>query len=767
MATSNSTSESVHDSTAQRLSAAVLRFIDNSFDAKAVVDFLDEATTGEMFLFGGTIRRMWLGEPMTGDLDIMVPNADSRAFDALDDLGVPFVLNSQKLRRYSWNRVQVDLFEPRQFFGGFEDVEAALRFFDLRINALALHWRTKQILDPFNVLSGVTPASPGINWTSWNAVPRNHVVVLAIRLAKVMSELPYLRIERTDADRLSREVLPLIRASAWEPVLYRFPKGKDEFIRTFETLVIGRVREDDHEGGRPYDRLLMAERRRPTRVKGRPLEEEADADRGRILFCAPFRRLQNKAQVFSLETNAAIRSRLTHSLEVSSIARLVAEQAMRALGPVALATLGIADKERALVTFVETACLIHDLGNPCFGHFGEIAIADWFHTNAPQLTPENLGADKRRLWDTYFSDFHYFDGNPQGFRISTTLQPTDTSDLFGLNLTATTLAATLKYPWPPVRVGGADRKKAGFFQTEADVAAWIQHSLQIKPECRHPLVYLVEAADDIAYCVSDIEDGIEKRLIAPSDFADFVGGHLADSGVWRETLSVADEDGGTNPNEATRTITNAKDVVKTLRALKDPKAGFSGGITSLEAFGGFRSAVIRFLAHRAGLAFRDKQTEILAGQAQPLLHDGLESELLGVLKKFASAYLYSSPVVLSREITAHAVIFGLLDAYCDLLTCDRRRFTAALDKKRRDPAGRPISRDASLLSRVSRKHLAVYLERVRLSDLAFASDGACADLLERIHRIHLIVDYITGMTDEFALQTFRLISGSEVSPYRS
>src|SRR5260221_14723505 len=113
---------------------------------------------------------------------------------------------------------------------------------------------------------------------------------------------------------------------------------------------------------KPYGRLLAHVRRRTSRVEGRPLEEEADADRGRVLFCAPFRRLQNKAQVFSLETNAAVRSRLTHSLEVSSIGRYVAQQAIETFDKETKTkeTLGLDGKERAFITFVETACLLHD-----------------------------------------------------------------------------------------------------------------------------------------------------------------------------------------------------------------------------------------------------------------------------------------------------------------------------------------------------------------------------------------------------------------------
>jgi dGTPase len=227
---------------------------------------------------------------------------------------------------------------------------------------------------------------------------------------------------------------------------------------------------------KPYERLLSGRRQRPSRVKGRTLEEEADADRGRILFCAPFRRLQNKAQVFSLETNAAVRSRLTHSLEVSSIGRYVGQQALKAFTDGELAELGLIDKQRAFITFVETACLLHDLGNPPFGHFGEIAISDWFHLQASALKPSGIGGDKLHQWEKYYADFQHFDGNPQGFRICTKLQPPETGDLFGLNLTATTLASTVKYPWASDCVDSRT-KKPGFFHTEQGAIKWIREIL--------------------------------------------------------------------------------------------------------------------------------------------------------------------------------------------------------------------------------------------------------------------------------------------------
>jgi dGTPase len=507
---------------------------------------------------------------------------------------------------------------------------------------------------------------------------------------------------------------------------------------------------------KPYDRLLSGARHRASRVKGRTLEEEADADRGRVLFSAPFRRLQNKAQVFSLESNAAVRSRLTHSLEVASIGRFVAQQAIKAFSHSELETLGIAGKERPLTTFVETACLLHDLGNPPFGHFGEIAISDWFHLKADSVKVANIATDKLRKWDRYYLDFQHFDGNPQGFRIGTKLQPSETGDLCGLNLTATTLAATLKYPWKSDSVGeklpgrNGVRKKAGYFHTEQETVDWICATLMIRQGSRHPLVNLMEAADDIAYCVSDIEDGIEKGLIRGPQFAEYMERHAG------AALSAAVK-GKVNKD--------ARDILRALDLLKEPRRAINGGsVERLTPMQDFHSAVIRFLARSAGVTFRIRQESILEGTEDGLLRDSEASPLLAALKEFAESSLYSSPVVRSREITAQAVLGGLLDAYLPLMCCDRGRFNEALAGHRRDDHGRPIARDSSLMSRISRKYLAVYREALRRTEDEFKGDSGAAEVMERIHRMRLIVDHVSGMTDEFALRSFQLISGVHVNP---
>ena len=281
-----------------------------------------------------------------------------------------------------------------------------------------------------------------------------------------------------------------------------------------------------------YSELLGVGRFRKSEAGRVPtLSIEAASDRGRLLFSNAFRRLHSKTQVFDQESNASVRTRLTHSLEVATIGRYIAEVAAKEMSR--QGWLGSTDDPKtpdaaaALVTFVEVACLMHDLGNPPFGHFGEETIQTWFGKWEDKYRGR-FHKSVRRDFDRLYQDFLYFDGNPQGFRMATRLQWI--KDEFGYNLTFTQLAATLKYPWTPGSVGqtkdGRLVKKAGVFNSEMDVLCGLQSELRLEEGARHPLAYLMEAADDISYCLSDIEDALEKKVIRGQDFVTWMRGRL-------------------------------------------------------------------------------------------------------------------------------------------------------------------------------------------------------------------------------------------------
>ena len=238
-------------------------------------------------------------------------------------------------------------------------------------------------------------------------------------------------------------------------------------------------------------------------------------DFDRIVFSSSFRRLQDKTQVFPLQRTNYVRTRLTHSLEVSDLGRSLANKIAYKLANQNY----LSDRNiPAFVAIVENACLLHDIGNPPFGHFGETAIRDWADKCADKSLPKNLES----TWNDptlqiLMSDFREFDGNPQGFRTITKLHTE--RDRYSLNLTYATLLCALKYS----RAAGEQKgvgilKKAGYFQSEKDLVENMYMELELALHHRYPLTYIMEAADNIAYCMSDIADGIEKHILSISDF---------------------------------------------------------------------------------------------------------------------------------------------------------------------------------------------------------------------------------------------------------
>ncbi len=235
------------------------------------------------------------------------------------------------------------------------------------------------------------------------------------------------------------------------------------------------------------------------------LELERDYDR--ILFATPTRRLADKTQVFPMETHDSVRNRLTHSHEVSNFARGIGvrlafdypdkvfgknheELQVKRVVPPLLAAIGLA----------------HDLGNPPFGHQGEVAIQQWFRERAKNENEE------------VSEDFLSFDGNAQTFRLLTRLQVLN--DKYGLNLTVATLSALLKYP---SIYGSGNRggfKKYGVFQSEAEVIKQVWSVTGLSEGVRHPFAYVMESCDDIAYSVIDAEDTIKKGYASFYDLID-------------------------------------------------------------------------------------------------------------------------------------------------------------------------------------------------------------------------------------------------------
>ncbi|MBY0443869.1 MAG: deoxyguanosinetriphosphate triphosphohydrolase, partial [Burkholderiales bacterium] len=227
-------------------------------------------------------------------------------------------------------------------------------------------------------------------------------------------------------------------------------------------------------------------------------------DHDRIVFSSPFRRLGRKTQVHPLTENDHVHTRLTHSIEVSCVGRslgILAGQRLQYALPQYITPYDIG-------AIVQAACLAHDIGNPPFGHAGEYAIRDWFCRDQHAYLLQNLSANERL-------DLMTFEGNAQGFRVVTQLENHRFEG--GMRLTYATLGTTLKYPWTSSEATASG--KFSCYQSEKNILEEIATELSLPKLgknrwARHPLSYLMEAADDICYAILDLEDGIEIGMLA-------------------------------------------------------------------------------------------------------------------------------------------------------------------------------------------------------------------------------------------------------------
>lgn len=254
--------------------------------------------------------------------------------------------------------------------------------------------------------------------------------------------------------------------------------------------------------------------REKEREREEPLEE-FKRDYSKIVFSSAFRRLKNKTQIYPLDSNDFIRTRLTHSLEVATLASELGTRVEKRL----------IDEERfppelkeCMGAVLRAASLVHDVGNPPFGHYGEFIIQDFFTNFFREKFKQDMDfyGNKWILSELY--DFKKFEGNAQALRQLARLQYL--RDEYGLNLSFPTLATIMKYPRCSYEGNdpekGVSYKKFGYFQSEGMYYEEIVDKLQMKIDgrvCRHPLVFLLEAADDIAYMMADIEDAFKKGIL--------------------------------------------------------------------------------------------------------------------------------------------------------------------------------------------------------------------------------------------------------------
>jgi dGTPase len=390
-----------------------------------------------------------------------------------------------------------------------------------------------------------------------------------------------------------------------------------------------------------WKRLASPVRLRSTRVTGRSqldARTEFENDFDRVVFSSSFRRLRNKAQVFSLEPHDFVRTRLTHSFEVSTIGRSLGEGTATALmnkyGP-----LGSATFPRDIGTIVATACLLHDIGNPPFGHSGEEAIGWWFEGNLNEGKRLVL-SDKQEK-----EDLIQFEGNAQAFRIATRLQWSGTD--YGMNLTVATLSTLIKYPCASNEVqpkGLKPLRKFGYFKTDAETFQRVRSLTYLHEHQRNPLTYLMEAADDIGYATGDIEDVLKKGFVDYETIREILKTR-ATTKVSRECIEKF-LDGPYN--------SEFRDI--------DPRERRQLTVQR------FCQMAIRLMMKSAIEAFLDHYDAIMDGTfTDDLVGVMSMSDLCVALRWIMTEHVYPHIEIAHREQTARNVIAGLLAAIIDEL----------------------------------------------------------------------------------------------------
>lgn len=414
---------------------------------------------------------------------------------------------------------------------------------------------------------------------------------------------------------------------------------------------------------------------------------EFQRDFDRLIFSAPFRRLQNKTQVFPLPGSVFVHNRLTHSLEVSCVGRSLGDSIANRLiaKHPELASTHVSE----IGAIVSAACLAHDLGNPPFGHSGEKAISTFFSegkglTLKSQLSPME--------WD----DFTHFEGNANAFRLLT--HQFQGRRKGGFVMTYSTLASIVKYPYPSTLAG--NKSKFGFFLSEEEDYLKIATELGIKrlsqenepaKYARHPLVFLVEAADDICYQMMDIEDAYKLKLLTPKEAKELYQLYFDDKKKERV-------------NEVFNIVEDENEQIAYLRA-----------------------TVIGILIKECTKVFMENEEAILDGSFEGALIKHINpqlSEAYNQCTKVAVEKIYRSRDVLDIELAGFHVISTLLELMIDAVQSPEKAYSELL------------------INRVSSQY-----------------DIHSPTLYGKIQAV---LDYISGMTDVYALDLYRKIKGNSL-----
>ncbi|PHV72210.1 deoxyguanosinetriphosphate triphosphohydrolase [Sporanaerobium hydrogeniformans] len=466
-----------------------------------------------------------------------------------------------------------------------------------------------------------------------------------------------------------------------------------------------------------WEKLLCTERQRISSSNVTSHRNEFDKDYDRIIASSSVRRLQDKAQVFPLQENDFTRTRLTHSLEASAIARSFG----LAIGEKLVEKGEFSEVKQIyqLSSLLAVAGLIHDLGNPPFGHYGEDIIRKWFTKWFHSVEFNEFNEEYRRknkkdsITEQEKEDFIRFEGNAQTLRIISKLQ--FMNDQYGVNFTYATMATIMKYPWKSTDSRARVKNKFGFFVAEHNVANKIFEKTGID-KGRHAATYLLEASDDIAYLLADVEDGVKKGIID-----------------WDLTYK--------NIKEALKNEEQLKEIFKELdEKNKKAEENMVPG-SSLISMQNFKVAMQGILFVDCRNTFMEYYDDIMNCKFEgDLLGKGKVSNLVKQLQEVTRQTCFIDREVLTLELVGENVIEGLLD-----------RFVAAIAFSEKEPSAKV--KEGKLYKLISDNF--IYICKLN-------EEGKPEKTFENFtlyDKLILITDFITGMTDSYAVNLYKELIG--------
>lgn len=371
---------------------------------------------------------------------------------------------------------------------------------------------------------------------------------------------------------------------------------------------------------------------------------------------------------------------------------------------------------------------------PPFGHFGEFAINKWFDENIDTIFNNTDRQSRDALPEGLIFELKNFEGNAQAVRLI--------SHLISLNLTYAQIASLIKYIRPGfIKKPEIDDsinylyKKVGYYWSEKELIAQLVAELSLN-EARHPFVYIMEAADDISYCLADIEDAVEKGIITINKLKELILYHLGEDGKVEVGQS----------NESIGDILNA--IIERPYEHMDDVGSF---------FVQFRAKLIHILVNYAAMQFINNIEPIFYGKFNQALMEaeGVESKLTQALKNIAVEYVFSDPEVRTLELKGYKIIYGLLECYSPILFARYEDFYSIVEAIIEPSANKKIKIKnkvlVHLVYRLAKKHVRSYSKAIESLD----SHDANFDIKELYYRCRLIQDYISGMTDQFAFDEYR------------